>query len=59
MPIAMPALPGGSVTEGLAARAVGMRVAIIRGGECDEAAFAATPPDYMISQLDEVAGLIA
>jgi phosphoglycolate phosphatase-like HAD superfamily hydrolase len=50
---------GDSRADVFAARAVGMRVAIISGGECDESAFAAMPPDYMISQLDEVAGLVA
>lgn len=50
---------GDSRADVFAARTVGMRVAIIRGGECDEAAFAATPPDYMISQLDEIAEMIA
>lgn len=50
---------GDSRADVFAARAAGMRVAIIRGGECEEAAFAAMPPDYMISQLDEVVGLIA
>lgn len=50
---------GDSRADVFAARSVGMRVAIIRGGECDEAAFAATPPEYLISQLDEVAGLVA
>jgi hypothetical protein len=35
-----------------------MRVAILRGGECDEAAFAATPPDHMLTHLEEVAELI-
>jgi len=42
---------------GRTALAADLRVAIIRGGECDEAAFAATPPDYLIAQLDEVAAL--
>jgi hypothetical protein len=30
-------------------------VAIIRGGECEETAFADAPPDHMISQLNELA----
>jgi len=34
-------------------------VAIIRGGECSESAFADAPPDYLISQLDELVELIA
>ena len=49
---------GDSRADVFAARAVGMRVAIIRGGECEEAAFAATPPDFLMSQIDEVAGLV-
>jgi phosphoglycolate phosphatase len=50
---------GDSRADVLGARAAGVRVAIIRGGECDEAAFADTPPDHMISRLDELAGLVA
>lgn len=50
---------GDSRADVLGARAAGMPVAIIRGGECDEAAFADAPPDYMISRLEEVAALIA
>jgi HAD superfamily hydrolase (TIGR01509 family) len=49
---------GDSRADVFAARAAGMRVAVIRGGECDEAAFAATPPDYMVSRLDEIAALL-
>ncbi|MBV6409060.1 MAG: Pyrophosphatase PpaX [Rhodocyclaceae bacterium] len=49
---------GDSRADVFAARAAGLRVAIIRGGECDEAAFAATPPDYMVSRLDEIAALL-
>jgi HAD superfamily hydrolase (TIGR01509 family) len=49
---------GDSRADVLAARSAGMRVAIIRGGECAEAEFAALPPDHMISQLDEIAGLV-
>jgi phosphoglycolate phosphatase-like HAD superfamily hydrolase len=41
------------------ARAAGMPVAIIRGGECDETAFADAPPDHMISQLNELVEPIA
>jgi hypothetical protein len=41
-----------------AARAAGLRVAIIRGGECVESDFAALPPDFLMSQIDEVAGLV-
>jgi len=49
---------GDSRADVLGARAAGMPVAIIRGGECDERAFADTPPDYMVSRLDELARLI-
>lgn len=49
---------GDSRSDVFAARAAGMRVAILRGGECDEAAFAATPPDHMLTHLEEVAELI-
>lgn len=50
---------GDSLADVCAARAVGMRVAIIHGGESQGAAFAATPPDWMVSRLDEIADLIA
>ncbi|MCZ7558673.1 MAG: HAD family hydrolase [Burkholderiaceae bacterium] len=49
---------GDSRADVLAARAAGMRVAIIRGGECEEAAFDALPPDHLITQLDEVIFLV-
>jgi phosphoglycolate phosphatase len=49
---------GDSRTDVLGARAAGMSVAIIRGGECDAAAFADIPPDHMISRLDELATLV-
>lgn len=49
---------GDSRADVLAARAAGLRVAIIRGGECDEAAFAALPPDRFVSRLEEIAALI-
>ncbi len=49
---------GDSRADVLAARAAGMSVAIIRGGECDEAHLADLRPDYLVSQLDELAGLI-
>jgi phosphoglycolate phosphatase len=45
---------GGSLADVHAARAVGMRVAIIRGGEADEAAFAAAPPDWTVSRPDRM-----
>ena len=50
---------GDSRADVLAARAAGLRVAIIRGGECDEAAFAAAPPDCFVSRLDEIAAQAA
>ena len=50
---------GDSLADVSAARAVGMRVAIIHGGESQGAAFAAAPPDWMVSRLDEIADLIA
>jgi HAD superfamily hydrolase (TIGR01509 family) len=49
---------GDSRADVLGARAAGLRVAIIRGGECVEADFAGDPPDFMISQLDELAGMV-
>ena len=45
---------GDSLADVFGARAAGMPVVIIRGGECDETAFANAPPDYMISQLNEL-----
>lgn len=50
---------GDSRADVSGARAAGMHVAIIRGGECDEAAFTDAPPDYMISHLSELDELIA
>lgn len=49
---------GDSRADVFGARAAGMPVAIIRGGECDEAAFADVPPDHVVSRLDELAKLI-
>jgi phosphoglycolate phosphatase len=49
---------GDSRADVFGARAAGMPVVIIRGGECDEMAFADVPPDHMISRLDELAKLI-
>lgn len=46
---------GDSRADVFGARAAGMPVAIIRGGECEESAFADAPPDHMISQLSELA----
>ena len=48
---------GDSRADVLAARAAGLRVAIVRGGECDESAFTALPPDHFVSRLDEIAAL--
>jgi len=48
---------GDSRADVFGARAAGMPVAIIRGGECDESAFADAPPDHMISQLGELVGM--
>ena len=42
---------GDSRADVLGARAAGVRVAIIRGGECDEAAFADIPPDRVLDNL--------
>jgi len=50
---------GDSRADVSGARAAGVPVAIIRGGECSESAFADAPPDYLISQLDELVELIA
>jgi phosphoglycolate phosphatase-like HAD superfamily hydrolase len=50
---------GDSLADVRAARAIGMRVAIIRGGEADETAFAAEPPDWMVWRLEEIADLTA
>lgn len=49
---------GDSRADVLGARAAGMPVAIVRGGECDEAAFADLPPEHMVAHLEELAGLI-
>ncbi len=50
---------GDSRADVRAARAVGMPVAIIRGGECSEADFADDPPDHFITGLMEIASLAA
>jgi phosphoglycolate phosphatase len=50
---------GDSRADVIAARAAGMAVAIIRGGECDEDAFAEAAPDHLISQLNELVEIIA
>ena len=49
---------GDSRADVLGARAAGVPVAIIRGGECDETAFADIPPDHMISGLSELVDLL-
>ncbi|MGP1678321.1 MAG: HAD family hydrolase [Burkholderiales bacterium] len=45
---------GDSRADVFGARAAGMPVAIIRGGECNEVAFADAAPDHMISQLRDL-----
>jgi len=45
---------GDSRADVLAARAAGMPVAIVRGGECAESEFDALPPDRMVSGLEEI-----
>jgi phosphoglycolate phosphatase len=50
---------GDSLADVRAARAVGMRVAVIRGGEAREADFAAARPDWMLSRIEDVADLIS
>lgn len=49
---------GDSRADVLGARAAGMRVAVIRGGECDESAFVSDPPDHLVSHLGEIEGLL-
>jgi HAD superfamily hydrolase (TIGR01509 family) len=50
---------GDSRTDVLAARAAGVPVAIISGGECDASAFVTLPPDHWVSALCEVEPLVA
>lgn len=50
---------GDSRADVRGARAAGVRVAIILGGECGEADFADDPPDHMVAKLDELDGLLA
>lgn len=50
---------GDSRADVLGARAAGVPVAIIRGGECLESAFITDPPDHMISNLGELVDLVA
>jgi len=49
---------GDSRADVCGARAAGMPVAVIRGGECDETAFADASPDHMLSRLDDLAKLV-
>lgn len=49
---------GDSLADVLGARAAGVPVAIIRGGEVAETAFAGNPPDHMISALSELVELV-
>jgi len=49
---------GDSRADVMGARAAGVAVAIVRGGECEESAFADDPPEHMVSRLEELAGLI-
>ena len=49
---------GDSRADVFGARAAGAPVAIVRGGECDEAAFADAPPDHMIFGLEDLAALL-
>ena len=50
---------GDSRADVLGARAAGVAVAIIRGGECAESDFADLPPDHWVADLGELAELIA
>jgi phosphoglycolate phosphatase len=49
---------GDSRADVKGARAAGMAVAIVRGGECEESAFAGDAPDHRVSRLEELAALI-
>jgi phosphoglycolate phosphatase-like HAD superfamily hydrolase len=49
---------GDSLADVAAARAAGLQVAILRGGECDDAAFATAPPDHFVTSLAEVEALL-
>jgi len=50
---------GDSLADVFGARAAGVPVAIVRGGECDETAFADAPPDYVVAGLDDLGALVA
>ncbi|MCZ2440008.1 MAG: HAD family hydrolase [Burkholderiales bacterium] len=49
---------GDSRTDVHTARAAGVPVAVIRGGECDEAAFVDLPPDYWVHALGDLLALV-
>jgi phosphoglycolate phosphatase-like HAD superfamily hydrolase len=49
---------GDSRADVLGARAAGVDVVIIRGGECDESAFADIPPDAFVTGLGELLALV-
>lgn len=49
---------GDSRADVLGARAAGVPIAIVRGGECDETAFADAPPDYVMTGLDDLGALV-
>lgn len=50
---------GDSMADVLGARAAGLPVAIIRGGECVASDFADYPPDHWVARLPELGELIA
>ncbi|HJS37523.1 MAG TPA: HAD-IA family hydrolase, partial [Burkholderiales bacterium] len=45
---------GDSRADVLAARNSGLRVAIVRGGECGDSGLAGAQPDFMLTRLDEI-----
>lgn len=47
---------GDSVTDILAARDAGVKVAIVQGGESDPLSIAETPPDYLWRSIEELKG---
>lgn len=49
---------GDSLADVAAARAAGVRVAIVRGGECAATAFDAMPPDHFVDTLAQVEALV-
>jgi phosphoglycolate phosphatase len=48
---------GDSRTDILAARAAGLRVAIVTGGESDLEALGVDPPDHLVTSLTEIPGI--